>query len=81
MIFFWEPLLQVFLPSALTIILGFILDFTISESTLKYYWNEKPNLYIAGIKVSLINLLVISPLNYIFAYNFILDGIMLTKIL
>lgn len=78
MIFFLEPLFQVFLPSALTVILGLILDFTMSESTLKYYWKEKSDLYISGIKSSLVNLLVISPLNYIFAYNFIFSSNMFT---
>jgi len=66
-----NPLIQVFMPSAATIILGYILDFTLSRNTLLYYFENKAELYISGIISSFINLLIIAPINYVIAYNFL----------
>lgn len=79
MIFIFQPLLEVFFPSILTILTGFILDFTLCQKTLKYYFKEHPDLYIEGVQAFLINLLVISPMNYLLAYNFIFSPNMFTK--
>ena len=67
--YFFDPLLNVYLLSSFTIIFGYFLDFTISEKTLTLYCKNNLDLYISGIKSTIINLLLISPINYIFAYN------------
>lgn len=70
---FENSLINVFLLSGFTILFGYILDFTISKNTLKYYMKEKPELYISGIKSTFFNLLIVSPINYLFAVNFIVN--------
>ena len=63
------PIINTYLLSSLTILFGYIMDFTISKNTLKKYCQNELDLYISGIQSSKINLLIISPLNYILVYN------------
>ena len=63
------PIINTYLLSSLTILFGYIMDFTISKNTLKKYCKNELDLYISGIQSSKINLLIISPLNYILVYN------------
>ena len=65
------PIINVYLLSSITILCGYVMDFTISKNTLKNYCENDLNLYISGIQSSLLNLLVISPLNYILIYNYL----------
>lgn len=63
------PIINTYLLSSLTILIGYVMDFTISKNTLKKYCQYELDLYISGIQSSKINLLIISPLNYILVYN------------
>ena len=69
-----QPLQLVFWPSMITILLGYMMDFFISTNTLLNYFYEIPQLYIDGIKASIINLLIISPINYIIAFNYLFSS-------
>jgi len=69
----FSPIINVFLLSIFTITFGYILDFTISKKSLLYYFKEKPDLYISGIRATLFNLLIISPINYFIAINFLIS--------
>jgi hypothetical protein len=63
------PIINTYLLSSLTILIGYVMDFTISKNTLIKYCQNELDLYISGIQSSNINLLIISPLNYILVYN------------
>ncbi len=69
MFYIIEPLLNVYLLSSLTILLGYVLDFTISKKTLINYCKNNLDLYIEGIQSTFTNLLIISPINYLIVYN------------
>ncbi len=71
MIFILEPLINVYLLSSFTILFGYVMDFTVSSNTLEYYCKEKPKLYIDGIKSTMVNLLIIAPINYIIIFNWL----------
>lgn len=70
----FSPLINVFFLGIFTIMFGYILDFTISKNSLLYYFKEKPSLYISGIQATFINLLVISPINYLIAINYLISN-------
>lgn len=72
-IYILEPLQQVYILSSLTVLFGHILDITIDSQTLMEYMNKKTSLLILGTRSIYLNLFLISPLNYIIAYNFLLD--------
>ena len=67
-----EPILNVYILSSFTILIGYILDFTISLPTLKKYTQDKFDLYVSGIQSTMINLLLIAPINYIILFNYLL---------
>ena len=69
MFYIIEPLLNIYLLSSFTILFGYLLDFTVSKKTLVNYCKNNLNLYISGIQSSFVNLLVISPINYLIIYN------------
>ena len=70
----WEPIKQVYLLGSFTILFGHILDFTIDEPTLQYYMQQKSNLYLNGLRSLYFNLLFVSGINYVIAYNFLMDN-------
>ncbi len=65
------PIINVYLLSSITILFGYVMDFTISKNTLKKYCENNLDLYISGIQSSILNLLFISPLNYILIFNYL----------
>lgn len=69
-----EPLINSLILGSFTILLGHLLDINISRLTLEneYINKNKFDLYIQGQKNVHLNLLIISPLNYIFAYNYLM---------
>lgn len=73
MIVLFEPIKHVYFLGSCTIIFSHILDYTIDSDTLKNYLKNKTELYIQGIQSMYFNLLFVAGLNYIIAYNFLLD--------
>jgi len=69
----FSPVINIFFLSIFTIMFGYILDFTVSKKSLLYYFKEKPDLYISGIRATLFNLIIISPINYFIAINFLIS--------
>ena len=68
-----EPIKNVYLLGSFTILFGHILDFTIDKETLIIYLQKKTDLYIDGLRSLYMNLLFVSCINYIIAYNYLLD--------
>jgi len=68
-----EPLLNVYLLGSFTILFSHVLDFTIDKETLIVYLQKKTELYIQGLRSLYTNLLLVSGVNYIIAYNYLLD--------
>lgn len=68
-----EPLINVYLLGSFTILFGHILDITIDKETLVTYLQKKTDLYIEGLRSLYTNLLFVSGMNYIIAYNYLLD--------
>lgn len=68
-----EPLKNVYMLGSFTILFSHILDITIDKKTLTYYLEKKTDLYIQGLRSLYMNLLLVSGINYIIAYNYLLD--------
>ena len=70
-----EPLYRVYMLSGLTVLFGHIMDINISTSSIEYYCSDEKRLrlYIEGQKKLQFNLLLVSPFNYLIAYNYLLD--------
>ena len=68
-----EPLKNVYMLGSFTILFSHILDFTIDKKTLTDYLQKKTDLYIQGLRSLYLNLLLVSGINYIIAYNYLLD--------
>ena len=68
-----KPIINVYLLGSFTILFGHILDLTIDKETLIVYLQKKTDLYIQGLRSLYINLLFVSSINYIIAYNYLLD--------
>jgi len=68
-----EPLKNVYMLGSFTILFSHILDFTIDKKTLTDYLQKKTELYIQGLRSLYLNLLLVSGINYIIAYNYLLD--------
>lgn len=68
-----EPLKNVYMLGSFTILFSHILDFTIDKKTLSDYLQKKTDLYIQGLRSLYLNLLLVSGINYIIAYNYLLD--------
>ena len=68
-----EPLKYSYLLGSFTILFAHILDFTIDKETLINYMQKKTDLYIEGLQSLYMNLLFVSSLNYIIAYNYLMD--------
>lgn len=69
-----EPLINSLILGSFTILIGHLLDVNISRSTFKneYVNKNKIDLYLDGQKQVHFNLLVVSPINYILAYNYLM---------
>ena len=76
MISIYEPLVNSLLLGSFTILFGHLLDINVSKNTLKdHYLNkDKIDLYIQGQKNVHFNLLIVSPINYIFSYNYLINN-------
>jgi sterol desaturase/sphingolipid hydroxylase (fatty acid hydroxylase superfamily) len=73
MILLVQPLLQVSRLSCFTVFFGIFLDTTVSlKSTLEII-KQNPTLYFQGLKANYFNLLFLSPLYYVAAYNLLLN--------
>jgi len=73
MILILDPLIQVFILSLFTVFIGILLDTTIGLKTLIEIIKKDPNLYFKGLHANYINLLFISPIYYVIAYNLLLN--------
>ncbi len=73
MILIIVPLIQVFRLSLFTVFIGILLDTTIGLKTLIEIIKKDPVLYFKGIHANYINLLIISPIYYVIAYNLLLN--------
>ena len=73
MILILDPLIQVFRLSLFTVFIGILLDTTIGLKTLIEIIKKDPNLYFKGLHANYINLLFISPIYYVIAYNLLLN--------
>ena len=71
--FILEPLKNVYILGSFTILFSHILDFTIDKETFTDYLQKKTDLYIQGLISLYMNLLLVSSINYIIAYNYLLD--------
>jgi len=60
-------------------VFSYILDFTISKNSLLNYFKEKPELYISGVRATFFNLLIISPINYFIAINYLVSNYFFTN--
>jgi sterol desaturase/sphingolipid hydroxylase (fatty acid hydroxylase superfamily) len=68
-----QPLYQVGRLSVFTIFIGILLDTTICVNTTLQILKENPTLYLQGLMANYINLLFLSPIYYVIAYNYLLD--------
>lgn len=73
MIIIIEPLIYVYKLSLFTVFLGILLDTTVSSNTMLEILKKNPQLYLRGLNANYLNLLIISPIYYIFAYNYLLN--------
>ena len=73
MFFIVDPLIEVFKLSLFTVFFGVFLDTTISISTTLEIIKKDPKLYFRGLIANYINLLFLSPIYYVFAYNLLLN--------
>lgn len=73
MILILDPLTEVFRLSLFTVFIGIFLDTTVGLKTLMKIIKKDQNLYFKGIHANYINLLFISPIYYIIAYNLLLN--------
>ena len=73
MIYIINPLLDVFKLSMFTVFMGIFLDTTVSINSTKIILKKNPDLYLQGILANYLNLLILSPIYYIAAYNLLLD--------
>ena len=73
MFYLYEPIKHAYLLGSLTIIFSNLLDLTIDKETLIIYLQKNTDLYIEGLLSVYLNLLLVAGMNYIIAYNYLLD--------
>ena len=73
MFYLCEPIKRAYVLGSLNIIFSNLLDLTIDKETLIIYLQKKTDLYIQGLITVYFNLLLVSSLNYVIAYNYLLD--------
>ena len=73
MILILDPLSEVFRLSLFTVFFGIFLDTTVGLNTLMEIIKKDPKLYFRGLMANYLNLLFLSPLYYVAAYNLLLN--------
>lgn len=73
MIYIIDPLNEVFKLSLFTVFFGIFLDTTVGFNTLMELIKKDQKLYFKGLMANYLNLLFLSPIYYIAAYNFLLN--------
>lgn len=73
MIYIVDPLSEVFRLSLFTVFFGIFLDTTIGVNSTLEIIKKDPKLYFKGIMANYLNLLLLSPVYYVFAYNLLLN--------
>ena len=73
MFYLCEPIKHAYFIGSFTIIFSNLLDLTIDKETLITYLQKKTDLYIQGMITVYFNLLLISSINYVIAYNYLLN--------
>lgn len=68
-----EPIINVYFLSTFTILFANVLDITIDKKSLIEYFDKKNDLYLQGTRSLYFNLLLVSPINYVVGYNYLLD--------
>ena len=67
--FIVEPIKCALYLGGSTILFSLLLDNTICKKTTMNYWKTNPELYMQGLMANYTNLIFLSPLNYVVAYN------------